>query len=137
MPGRLGQVTHMKSDVLVAMVRNLFSRPMTVQFPHQSIPIADGYRGEQQFDVTTCTGCGLCSRICPNRAIELVEAPDEYKEKYPKKYPRIDLGKCCFCALCQDMCPTGSIVLTKGVFLSTFDPKSVIRAPFSGNGQAS
>ena len=120
----------MKFNILFEMLKNLFSKPMTVQFPHQSIPIPDGYRGEQLFDIEKCNSCRLCSRICPNRAIEMVTAPDEYKDKYLKEYPRIDLGKCCFCGLCQDICPTGSITLTKGFFLSTFDPNSVIKAPF-------
>lgn len=121
----------MKSNVLFEVVKNLFSKPMTVQFPHQSIPIPDGYRGAQLIDVDKCNACGLCYRICPNRAIERVAAPSEYKDKYPKEYPRIDLGKCCFCGLCQDICPTGGIVLTKGFFLSTFDPNSVIKDPFA------
>jgi len=120
----------MKFNMLFEVVKNLFSKPMTVQFPHQSIPIPDGYRGEQIFDIDSCTACGLCSRICPNRAIEMVAAPDEYKDKYPKEYPKIDLGKCCFCGLCQDICPKGGITLTKGFFLSTFDPNSVIKVPF-------
>jgi len=120
----------MKFNMLFEVVKNLFSKPMTVPFPHQSIPIPDGYRGEQVFDIDSCTSCGLCSRICPNRAIEMVAAPDEYKDKYPKEYPKIDLGKCCFCGLCQDICPKGGITLTKGFFLSTFDPNSVIKVPF-------
>jgi len=129
-PGRPRQVSEMKFEMLFEVLKNLFSRPMTVQFPWQSIPIADGYRGEQIFDIDGCTSCGLCFRICPNRAIEMVAAPDEYKDEYPKEYPSIDLGKCCFCGLCQDICPKGSITLTKSFFLSTFDPNSVIRAPF-------
>ena len=120
----------MKFNILFTLTKNLFSKPMTVPFPHESIPIPDGYRGEQVFDIEKCISCGLCSRICPNRAIEMVPAPEEYKDKYPKKYPKIDLGKCCFCGLCQDICAKGSITLTKGFFLSTFDPNSVIKAPF-------
>jgi NADH-quinone oxidoreductase chain I len=120
----------MKYSMLFELLKNLFSKPMTVQFPHQSIPIPDGYRGEHLFDVDKCSGCKLCSRICPNRAIEMVAAPSEYKDKYPKEYPKIDLGKCCFCGLCQDICPTGGLVLTKGFFLSTFDPSIVIKHPF-------
>jgi NADH-quinone oxidoreductase chain I len=130
MPGRPGQVREMKFKIIFELIKNLFSKPMTVQFPHESIPIPDGYRGEQLFEIDKCISCGLCSRICPNRAIEMVAAPDEYKDKYPKEYPKIDLGKCCFCGLCQDICPKGSIVLTKGFFLSTFDPNSVIKDPF-------
>jgi len=129
-PGRLRQVSEMKFEMLFEVTKNLFSRPMTVQFPWQSIPIADGYRGEHIFDIDGCTSCGLCFRICPNRAIEMVEAPDEYKNRYSEEYPRIDLGKCCFCGLCQDICPKGSITLTKSFFLSTFDPNSVIKDPF-------
>jgi formate hydrogenlyase subunit 6/NADH:ubiquinone oxidoreductase subunit I len=120
----------MKFEMFFEVTKNLFSRPMTVQFPQQSIPIADGYRGEQIFDIDKCTSCGLCFRICPNRAIEMVAAPGEYKNRYSEVYPRIDLGKCCFCGLCQDICPKGGITLTKNFFLSTFDPDSVIRDPF-------
>jgi formate hydrogenlyase subunit 6/NADH:ubiquinone oxidoreductase subunit I len=130
-PGRPGQVSEMKFEMLFEVTRNLFSAPMTVRFPWQSIPIPDGYRGEQIFDIDECTSCGLCFRICPNRAIEMIPAPDEYKDRYPEEYPRIDLGKCCFCGLCQDICPKGGITLTKGFFLSTFDPNSVIRDPFT------
>jgi formate hydrogenlyase subunit 6/NADH:ubiquinone oxidoreductase subunit I len=123
-------VSEMKFKILFEVTKNLFSRPMTVQFPRQSIPIPDGYRGEHIFDVDGCTSCGLCFMICPNRAIEMVAAPDEYKNRYSKEYPRLDLGKCCFCGLCQDICPKGSITLTKSFFLSTFDPNSVIKDPF-------
>lgn len=137
MPGRPRQVSEMKLEMLFEVTKNLFSTPMTVQFPHQSIPIPDGYRGEQILDIDGCTSCGLCFRICPNRAIEMVAAPDEYKNKYAKEYPRIDLGKCCFCGLCQDICPKGSITLTKSFFLSTFDPNSVIKDPFPPGGVGS
>jgi len=123
-------VSKVKFGMLFEVTRNLFSKPMTVQFPRQSIPIADGYRGEQTVDIEKCTSCGLCFRICPNRAIQMIAAPDEYKGRYSKEYPRIDLGKCCFCGLCQDICPKGGITLTKNFFLSTFDPNSVIKDPF-------
>jgi len=120
----------MKFEMFFEVTKTLFSAPMTVRFPWQSIPIPDGYRGEQIFAVDECTSCGLCCKICPNRAIEMVAAPDDYKDKYPEEYPRIDLGKCCFCGLCQDICPKGGITLTKGFFLSTFDPNSVMRDAF-------
>ncbi len=120
----------MKFRVVPKLFKNLSSKPITVKFPFESIPIPNGYRGEHSFEIGKCISCGLCANICPNKAIEMVEAPDKYKEKYPKKYPKIDIGKCCFCALCQDICPTNAINMTKNVFLSTFDSKSVIKDPF-------
>jgi len=119
----------MKVDVIPKLIKNLFSKPMTVRFPHESIPIPDGYRGEHAYNIDKCISCGLCAKICPNRAIEMVEMPKEYRDKYPKKYPKIDLGKCCFCGLCQDICPKEAIKLTKNFFLSTFDSSTTIKYP--------
>jgi len=119
----------MKTEVIPKIIMNMFSKPITTRFPDESNPIPDGYRGEHSYDIDKCISCGLCAKICPNRAIEMVEATEEYKERYPKKYPKIDLGKCCFCALCQDICPKDAIKLTKNFFLSTFDKSKVIKNP--------
>ena len=122
--------------VIPELFRKLLKRPMTVRFPHESIPIPEGYRGEHEYDMNRCSSCGLCARICPNRAIEMVEAPEELREAYPKTYPQVDLGKCCFCGLCGDICPKGAITLGKGFFLSTFDPLTVIRPPLATEEKA-
>ena len=114
---------------IAVLLKQLFSKPMTVRFPHETIQIAEGYRGEHTFDIDSCIGCGLCTGICPNKAIELVNLPKEYRERYFHTYPRIDLRKCCFCALCQDICPEGAIKMTKNVFLATPDPSAIVINP--------
>lgn len=111
------------------LFETLFSKPMTVKFPYEAIEIPEDYRGEHELDIDKCVSCGLCAEICPNRAVEMVELPEEHKEKYPKTYPRLDLGKCCFCGLCQDICPRKCLKLTKNVFLATPDPSAVIKNP--------
>jgi len=124
----------MKLGILLKLFQNLFSKPMTVRFPYESIPIPEGYRGEHKYNIDKCISCGLCAKICPNRAIEMVEVSKEQKDKYPKKYPKIDLGKCCFCGLCEDICPIDSLSLSKNVFLSTFDTSTVIKEPMPNKG---
>lgn len=111
------------------LIQNMFLKPMTVKFPHESIPIPEDYRGEHEYDIDKCISCSLCARICPNMAIEMVEAPKSLKDSYPKTYPQIDIGKCCFCGLCQDICPKDALKLTNNVFLSTFDSSTVIKPP--------
>lgn len=48
---------------------------------------------------STCTGCGLCSQICPNKAITLVE------DELGFLRPRINLDKCDKCNKCRTNCP--------------------------------
>lgn len=117
--------------VIPRLIRNLFSKPLTVRFPYESIPIPEGYRGEHKYEIEKCISCGICAKVCPNRAIEMVDAPETQKDTYSKTYPKIDLGKCCFCRLCEDVCPTDAITLTKNFFLATFDQNTTIKDPFA------
>ena len=71
-------------------------------------------------------------KVVEDTAVELLRIAAtelEYREAYPKTYPKIDLGKCCFCGLCEDICPKDAIRLTKNFFLSTFDSSNVIKLP--------
>lgn len=47
-----------------------------------------------------CTGCGLCSNICPKGAIKMIEAKDT-----GHFVPQIDTQLCVDCSLCQKKCP--------------------------------
>lgn len=122
-------MSNLKIGNLKSVVKNLLEKPMTVRFPKESIPISNGYRGEHNYEIKKCISCGLCAKICPNKAIRMVKAPEGLRDKYPKEYPEIDLGKCSFCGLCQDICPTEAIKLTKNVFLATFDSTAIIKSP--------
>ncbi len=46
-----------------------------------------------------CTGCGSCSNICPNSAIEMKSTFEGFS------YPYADLDKCVMCGKCSEICP--------------------------------
>lgn len=47
-----------------------------------------------------CTGCGVCSDVCPRECISMNE------NKIGHLYPTIDTSKCINCHLCEKTCPT-------------------------------
>lgn len=46
-----------------------------------------------------CTGCGVCSNICPNSCIDMVSDNEGFL------YPSTDLNNCIGCGLCEKTCP--------------------------------
>lgn len=53
-------------------------------------------------DLSTCTGCGMCSNICPKNAIIMSE------KQHGFIYPHIDREKCVSCELCKKKCPANN-----------------------------
>jgi len=106
------------------VIKNLFRRPITIRFPNESNPVSKNYRGEHCYDINKCAGCGLCAKVCPNRAIEMVETTNKGKTK---KHLEIDMSKCSFCGLCQDICPAGAIKLSTDIPSPTTNPLSLIK----------
>ncbi len=71
--------------------------------------------GMIEFSRENCTGCGICTRICPARAIELEK--NENGEKVPRliMLTRDEAIKSCMaCGDCMAACPENAISIKQG-----------------------
>ena len=105
---------------------------ITYNFPPET-SITKEFRGRHRFDPKKCISCGLCSRICPNKAIKMVERENNGKKVLQ---PQIDYRKCSFCGLCVDICPTKALTFTNFPMLVTtkkdefvFPPEKLTKLP--------
>ena len=52
-----------------------------------------------------CTGCGMCTAICPSSAIQM------QVDSHGFLHPAVDAGKCADCSLCAQKCPVSAPLL--------------------------
>ena len=123
------------ATILIGMgvtFRHLFTRSVTVQYPHERDILPARSRQKLEVDMNECEGCRQCERACPVNciAVEAVKAhPDEdlgtTKEGKKKRLHvirfDIDMSKCCYCNLCTFPCPTEAIFMTPDYEYSTDD----------------
>ena len=100
-------------SVLREMLENLLSRPITILYPKEKVPIPESFRGRVAITDDKCIGCSKCSLVCPAQVITMIDGPREVEFKGKsfarKKRPQVKLSKCIRCGLCERHCPTGAI----------------------------
>lgn len=94
---------------------------VTIQYPHQKLPVPDTGRYQLDVEMDDCIVCDLCARICPVDCIEIesIKATEAIgqtsdgttKRLYAAKFD-IDMAKCMYCGLCTVVCPTECIIMT-------------------------
>jgi formate hydrogenlyase subunit 6/NADH:ubiquinone oxidoreductase subunit I len=104
------------------VVEQAFGKPATEKYPFVKPQLADNFRGQPVFDFSSCIGCGLCSRDCPAKAIEIVTVDG-------KKRPQLNLSKCVFCYQCAESCPKKAIKNTCNYELATTDKSTLVKTP--------
>jgi len=114
--------------------KNLFKKPETIKVPEENKKTAKRYRGFHINDLDKCIGCGTCSEICDNKAIEMVELENVKTELGQRnERPKIDYGRCCWCGLCVDICTTGSLQFTQDYTYINHDAESFSYIPDNKN----
>ena len=100
---------------------------ITVQYPHDTLPMPARFRGHIQLvlDPETgrprCTACTLCAKACPSGCIELDGIKREGdKKKSVSKY-MLDFSKCSLCGSCVEVCPSDAIDFSKQYNVVSFN----------------
>jgi len=112
----LGEIMSMLKELL----GSLFKKPYTIKYPFskEEVPLPKGFRGKLTVDYNKCIGCGMCARICPAEAIEMV--PHGEKKRKPKFY----LSRCTYCLFCADVCPVKAISPSDEYEMADYDKYS-------------
>ncbi len=117
--------------------RHLFTRAVTVQYPHVKRELPERSRMQLFVEMDDCIGCMQCQRACPVDCIDiktiragkeedLGETSDGTKKKLHVVQFYIDMAKCCYCADCVFPCPTGAIRMTPDYEFTTYDRSSLL-----------
>jgi len=96
--------------------RHFFKSKVTVQYPEESIPKSNRFRGLHALrrypnGEERCIACKLCESVCPALAITIESEARADGSRRTTKY-EIDLFKCIYCGFCEESCPVDAIVET-------------------------
>ncbi|MEN8257843.1 MAG: NADH-quinone oxidoreductase subunit I [Thermodesulfobacteriota bacterium] len=99
--------------------KEFFKKPVTLQYPWESLEMTPLYRGhiqlvkDEESDTHRCISCGMCQRSCPSNCITVKgEKQEGVKGKVLVKYD-LDFTKCSLCGQCINSCPTTAIEFSK------------------------
>ena len=100
-------------------LRHTFRRPVTVNYPYESLTMTARYRGhiELRRDETTrqpkCVVCMACQRACPSDCIRVDgHKPEGATRKAPTTY-MLNFTTCSLCGLCVESCKFDALEFSK------------------------
>lgn len=88
-------------------LKNLFSKPKTIDYPATPIEKDENYRGLIEYGQEECIYCLKCEKACPPGAILFVPVdnpPQNEKNKKGLKY-HYNPNLCIYCQECVRACP--------------------------------
>lgn len=97
----MGKIMNFSGTVL----KNLFSKPVTVDYPNKPAVYPQRSRGHIEIDMDVCILCGLCMRSCPSGAIKVDRAAGTWS---------IDRFDCVQCGYCAQKCPKKCLEIVPG-----------------------
>jgi NAD(P)H-quinone oxidoreductase subunit I len=96
---------------MLLTLKHLGRAPITVQYPEEKLKTSRRIRGnELTWIPDRCTGCGTCTKACPQGNIVLVTHPGAENKFVVDKF-EVDTGRCMFCGLCVESCPYDALAM--------------------------
>jgi NADH-quinone oxidoreductase subunit I len=91
-------------------LRHLLIRPVTVNYPYESLRMTDRFRGHVELirnDETgepNCVVCMACQKACPSNCIRVEGVkPEGATRRHPTLF-QLDFTTCSLCGLCVESC---------------------------------
>jgi ech hydrogenase subunit F len=110
------------SPMIKEVFLQIFTKPATSKYPFVKASVPEDFRGKQVFDINLCISCGLCSRDCPAKAIEMVDVDE-------KRRPLFHLDLCIFCYQCAESCPRNAIKSSMFFELASTNKSDLVITP--------
>ena len=79
---------------------SFFTKPVTQRYPFERLEAPEHFRGRLHWTPGKCTGCLLCIKDCPAKALELITI-DRKAKQFVMRYPA---DRCTYCAQCVVNC---------------------------------
>ncbi len=112
----------MKIGVFIPeLIRHLFKRPSTVDYPFQKLQVPKDFRGSPYLQPELCIVCRACERDCPAEAIE-INGVNEAEKIFSLV---IYNDRCIHCAQCVDSCPTRAMQMDDKFEISDYDRRNL------------
>ena len=106
-------------------LRHAFRRPVTVNYPYETVKIPERFRGhielirDDKTGLPMCIVCMACQKACPSNCISLDGVkPEGARNKVPTKYV-LDFTTCSLCGLCVQSCNFAALRFSKDYNLAS------------------
>jgi NADH-quinone oxidoreductase subunit I len=100
-------------------LRHTLRRPVTVNYPYESLRMTERFRGHielirnEETGEPNCVVCMACEKACPSRCIRVEGLkPEGAKRKFPTLYI-LDFTTCSLCGLCVESCMFNALTFSK------------------------
>lgn len=126
-------------------IGQFFKPTVTVQYPHETLPIPARFRGhielvrDPETGKAKCYACKLCERACPSDCIVVDGAKLEGAKKKSVTVYKLDFTKCSLCGSCVEACRDAAIRYSRDYNLAGLHKEEFIMdlfAKLEAEGQA-